>query len=100
MNFTTKKIDLILTVTIGDKEETLIPKVNVTNSAESVQIAAKWKLLEETRPDNDTGLDIIAAELETIYSKSKEWFLNNIDPITLREIATYVARQLAGIQKK
>ena len=46
-----------------------------------------------------TGIEINAIELATIYDKPKEWFIENLDSVTITNIIADVVAIVTGVQK-
>jgi len=104
MKYVAKKLDLDLELTtLSGEVSNLSPKIKI-NGSNCIKLANEWKKLEQTNMDKAdnklTGLELVAIELATIYSKPKEWWIDNFDPITIRDIVAHVAETMSGVQKK
>ena len=104
MKYVAKKLDLDLElITLSGEVANLSPKIKI-NGTNCIKLANEWKLLEETNLEKTenklTGMELVAIELTTIYPKPKEWWTDNFDPITIREIVAYVSGTMVGVQKK
>ncbi len=104
MKYVAKKLDLNLELTTLTGEEFKLSPKLIINGTNCVKLANEWKLLEQINNDKTenklSGLELVAIELSYIYEKPKQWFIDNFDPVTIKEIVTYVAETMGGIQKK
>lgn len=99
--FQAKKTDLTIEiVTLGGEEASLDAKIS--NSTKSMlDIYEQWadiekKLDELKKPPHEA----MAIQMAMVYDKPKEWWLENLDPVTLQEIVMHVVSTIAGSKKK
>ena len=115
----TEKLDLDLELTTIDNDVVpLSPKVKI-NTTKTLELIDQWQAMEKEQEiekrkeekatkegkvyeikNQKNPFEIIAIELEMIYPKSAEWFMDNFDVATLGKIMTYVAETMGGIKKK
>ena len=106
--FQAEKPDLTLELTTLSGEEIIMDPIKPVSGKVALDITNKWTQLEKKqkqdaleKKDNAlSSLELVAIELSYIYSKDKDWFLDNFDFGTLNRILTYVAQTIGGIKKK
>lgn len=115
MKYKAKRPKITLDLELLNGEQVRLEPTIVPSARECIRISKEWRAIEE---NNDaaikhnknlkegekqiefrTGIEINAIQLSTLYDKDKDWFIENLDPITIREIITDVAKMIAGIQK-
>jgi len=118
--FETEKLDLDLELTTIDGDvEPLAPKIKI-NTTKTLELIEQWGAMEkeqaiekkkeekaekEGKEYKPTGkrknpFEIIAIELEMIYPKPAQWWMDNFDIVTLGKIMTHVAETMGGVKKK
>ena len=116
----TEKLDLDLELTTIDGNVVpLSPKVKI-NTTNTLRLIDQWqemervqeiekrkeeKAIKEGKEYKPTGkrknpFEIIAIELEMIYPKDLNWWMDNFDIVTLGKVMTYVAETMGGVKKK
>jgi len=100
--FQAEKPDLTLELTTLSGEELILDPIKQMSGKTALEITNKWTILEKKQKEDDSmsALDMVAIELSYIYSKDKDWFLENFDFGTLNDILTYVAQTIGGLKKK
>ncbi len=117
--FKAEKLDLDLELTTLDGDVvSMSPKTKV-NTTKTLQIIEQWGAMEEEQEaerreeekakkegkeykakKRKNPFEIIAIELEMLYSKDAKWFMDNFDVPTLGKIMTHVAETMGGLKKK
>ena len=118
--FESEKLDLDLELTTIDGDvEPLAPKIKI-NTTKTLELIEQWGVMEkeqaiekkkeekaekEGKEYKPTGkrknpFEIIAIELEMIYPKPAQWWMDNFDIVTLGKIMTHVAETMGGVKKK
>ena len=117
--FKAEKLDLDLELTTLDGDVvSMSPKTKV-NTTKTLQIIEQWGAMEEEQEaerreeekakkegkeykakKRKNPFEIIAIELEMLYSKDAKWFMDNFDVPTLGKIMNHVAETMGGLKKK
>lgn len=116
MKFEAQKLDLDIEATgLDGKERVISPPIEQVFSAKHIEfLMAQFDkvdkelqaLVDKTpeKDEEDLRLKItstfLLAKLDMIYPGEREYFIENFDPTTIREIVVYVVAQLTGYQKK
>ena len=105
--FVAKKLDLELELTALDgTERNLSPDESIIWNAKYIGIIMQKMRameLEFTKKDAEevalTAAALLASELELVYVGEQQYFMENFEVGTLRELVTHVAQTLGGYLK-
>lgn len=99
MKFTAQKIDITLELmTLEKKEETIIPKMDLTSEG-VMNTMEQWKNIEKEEDNKNNVIKVLSAQLAIVYPRTDEWFRKNCDVRTMKDIVIEVAGAMGGIRK-
>ena len=92
-------------VLIKDQEKAAIEIARIQDlpeddSEDAMSVEEKEKAIKAIEKVSLIGPEIWAKELELVYPKKAIWFIENIDPATIKQIVVYVGTELGGNSKK
>jgi hypothetical protein len=98
--FTAKVQDFDLDlVTLKGENIQLIPCADMDGMI-CVKIYNKYRANNKELLKKMSPMEVNASLLVDVYGKPTEWWIENFDPRTIKEIAEYVLSTIAGIQRK
>lgn len=107
--FTAKKIDLDLELTLANGEEKKItgPSIGYTEGRRIMEANTRREMdVQEKVAEQDqffAFVEVHAQCLADIYGPEEyppQWWVDNIDPTTIRDIIRYIAQEIIGAEKR
>jgi hypothetical protein len=102
MQFKAEVPDLELQLTtLSGEEITLLPKITL-NGKSVIDLSKTWKSLQDKIGDGKdkiTGLEANAKQLEAIYEKDSDWWLDNFNAGVIGKILEYIGGEIGTVKK-